>query len=69
VVEYLFPKFSRGYLWTVAGWDVNATWVAVGVAGAVVMTTINVIGIKTAARVQMLVTLLILLAGIVLVGG
>ena len=29
VVEYLFPDFSRGYLWTVAGWDVNATWVAV----------------------------------------
>ncbi len=69
VVEYLFPSFSRGYLWTVAGWDVNATWVAVGVAGAVVMTTINVIGIKTAARVQMLVTLLILLAGVVLVSG
>jgi hypothetical protein len=24
VVEYLAPDFSRGYLWTVAGWDVNA---------------------------------------------
>lgn len=69
VVEYLLPNFSVGYLWTVAGWDVNATWVAVGVAGAIVMTTINVIGIKTAARVQMLVTLLILLAGIALIAG
>jgi amino acid transporter len=69
VVEYLFPDFSRGYLWTVAGWDVNATWVAVGAVAAVVMTLINVIGIRTAARVQMLVTILILLAGIVLVSG
>lgn len=69
VVEYLIPSFSRGYLWTVAGWDVNATWVAAGVAAAIVMTTINVIGIKTAARVQMLVTTLILLAGIVLMAG
>lgn len=69
VVEYLFPEFSRGYLWTVAGWDVNATWVAVGSVAAVVMTFINVIGIRTAARLQMLVTVLILVAGIVLVSG
>jgi amino acid transporter len=69
VIEYLVPDFSMGYLWTVAGWDVNATWVAAGVAAAIVMTTINVIGIKTAARVQMLVTILILLAGVVLISG
>lgn len=69
VVEYLAPDFSMGYLWTVAGWDVNATWVAAGVAAAIVMTSINVIGIKTAARVQMLVTMLILLAGVVLISG
>ncbi|MCP4302447.1 MAG: APC family permease [Gammaproteobacteria bacterium] len=69
VVEYLVPDFSKGYLWTVAGWDVNATWVAAGVAAAIVMTSINVIGIKTAARVQMLVTTLILLAGVALVSG
>ena len=69
VVEYLVPDFSMGYLWTVAGWDVNATWVAAGVTAAIVMTSINVIGIKTAARVQMLVTMLILLAGVVLISG
>lgn len=69
VVEYLIPDFSKGYLWTVAGWDVNATWVAAGVAAAIVMTSINVIGIKTAARVQMLVTMLILIAGVALVSG
>ncbi|MGB5624884.1 MAG: amino acid permease, partial [Woeseiaceae bacterium] len=69
VIEYLVPDFSMGYLWTVAGWDVNATWVAAGVAAAIVMTSINVIGIKTAARVQMLVTTLILLAGVLLISG
>jgi len=69
VVEYLIPDFSRGYLWTVAGWDVNASWVAVGAGAGVVMTAINVIGIKTAARLQMLVTLLILLAGAALIFG
>ena len=69
VIEYLAPDFSRGYLWTVAGWDVNATWVAAGVGAAIVMTTINVIGIRTAARVQMLVTTLILVAGLALISG
>jgi amino acid transporter len=69
VVEYLIPDFSRGYLWTVAGWDVNATWVAVGAGAGVVMTAINVVGIKTAARLQMLVTVLILLAGVTLILG
>jgi len=69
VIEYLAPNFSVGYLWTVAGWDVNATWVAAGVAAAIVMTSINVIGIKTAARVQMLVTMLILIAGVALISG
>ena len=67
VVEYLIPDFSRGYLWTVAGWDVNASWVAVGAGAGLVMTAINVIGIKTAARIQMLVTMLILLAGATLI--
>jgi amino acid transporter len=69
VVEYLVPDFSRGYMWTVAGWDVNASWVAVGAGAGVVMTVINVAGIKTAARVQTLVTVLILLAGVALILG
>ena len=62
VVEYMFPGYSRGYLWTVAGWDVELTWVLVGVGATVVMTWINIIGIQVAARLQMLVTALIMLA-------
>lgn len=69
VVEYIFPGYSIGYLWTVAGWDVELTWVLVGVGTAVVMTAINVAGIKTAARLQMLVTSLIVIAGLVLIFG
>jgi amino acid transporter len=69
VVEYLFPGINRGYLWTVAGWDVYLTWVLTGVVAAIVMTVINVIGIKTAARLQLLATSLILIAGVCLIGG
>lgn len=69
VIEYLLPGFSRGYLWTVAGWDVNASWVSVGVAAAIVMTFINIIGIATAAKLQSLVVLIVLLSGLLIMGG
>ena len=69
VADYLVPGFSRGYLWTVAGWDVQLTWVLVGVVAAIVMTAINIIGIKTAAKLQLLVTALVLTVGVLLIGG
>ena len=69
VADYLVPGFSRGYLWTVAGWDVQLTWVLLGVVAAVVMTGINIIGIKTAAKLQLLVTTVVLAVGVLLIGG
>lgn len=69
VLDYLIPGFSRGYLWTVAGWEVKATWLLAGALAAVVMTVINVLGIKSAARLQMFVTAVILVAGLALVSG
>lgn len=69
VADYLVPGFSRGYLWTVAGWDVQFTWVLLGVVAAVVMTAINVLGIRTAAKFQVLATTLVLLVGLLLLGG
>ena len=69
VADYLVPGFSRGYLWTVAGWDVNLTWVLLGVVAAIVITVINILGIRTAAKLQLLATMLVLLVGLMLVGG
>ncbi len=69
VVEQLFPGYDVGYLWTVAGWDVKASWVAVGVVGSLIMMAINYVGITTAALIQKLVTGLILVAGVLFVTG
>ena len=69
VVEHLFPGYAVGHLWTLAGWDVKATWVAVGVAGSVVMMAINYVGVRTAALVQKVVTLLILAVGVMFITG
>lgn len=69
VLEYLVPGFSRGYLWTIAGWDVNVTWFLTGALAAVVMTVINILGIRTAARLQALVVVIVLLSGLGLFSG
>ena len=69
VVDYLVPGFSRGYLWTVAAWEVHATWVAVGVIAAIVMTIVNIVGISTAAKLQGLVVMIVLVSGLAIFGG
>jgi amino acid transporter len=69
VAEYLVPGFSRGYLWTIAGWDVEATWILLAVVAAVLMTAVNIVGIRTAARLQVLVSILIVAGGLALVAG
>ncbi len=69
VIDELFPGYAVGHLWTIAGWDVEATWVAVGVIGSLVMMGVNYVGIRTAALVQKLVTLLILVVGIMFISG
>lgn len=68
-LAYVIPDLAQGYLWTVAGAEVHVTMVAIGVAGAILMTAINYIGIKFAAFVQTIITVLILLVGISFLTG
>ena len=69
-LEKLLPAIRIGTLWTVADAEVDAGFVAVGLAGTVVMTWVNYVGIRTAALVQALVTTLVVIAGaVLLVGG
>ncbi len=69
VMTYLFPNFSQGYLWTIAGWDVTATWVGMGVLGSIVMSWINIRGIKPAAVFQSIITLFIMAVGVMFFTG
>ncbi|GAK07945.1 LOW QUALITY PROTEIN: amino acid permease-associated region [Geomicrobium sp. JCM 19038] len=69
VVEYLFPNYKVGYMYSVTGYDVYFTWVLVGVAGSLFIAWINYIGIKFASFVQMILTLMIVLVGLLLIFG
>jgi amino acid transporter len=69
VIEYLFPAYKQGFMYSVAGWDVYFTWVLVGVVASIAITILNYFGVKPAAVLQGIVTVLIGLVGIVFLGG
>jgi APA family basic amino acid/polyamine antiporter len=69
VLDSLVPGLDKGFLWQVAGWDVYLSWVLTGVAGAIVMTLINVRGVRMAALIQSVVVLAILVVGVLFVTG
>ncbi|MFD2395952.1 APC family permease [Prauserella oleivorans] len=66
---YLAPDMLAGKLWTVAGYDVYATWVAVGVGGAIVLTALNYVGVRPAAVFQTVAVLGLLAVGVLLTAG
>jgi amino acid transporter len=69
VVQYVFPGFMKGYLYTVAGFDVYASWMVTGLVLAVIITVINYVGIKPAAVFNTILTVVIAAVGIALVAG
>ena len=69
VVEYLAPNYVQGFLWNIAGWDVYATWVLVGVIGSIVITIANYVGVKTTAVLQTVLTAFIGIVGIMFMTG
>ncbi len=68
-VEYLFPNFKYVFLWQVAGYDIYLTWLLVGVLGSAVITIINVIGIKMSALLQIILTAVLVIVGLMLLTG
>jgi amino acid transporter len=67
IVTYVYPKFLQGYLYTVAGFDIYASWLAVAVIMAIFITYINIRGAKTAATLQTVLTVIIGSVGILLI--
>ena len=67
IIQYFFPSFSQGYLYTVAGSDVYATGVAVASVFTIVIIVLNILGIKAASIFQTILTIVIAAVGIILV--
>ena len=69
ILTYLWPGFLKGYLYTIAGFDVYASWLIVGIAVAFVIMLINIMGAKTAAILQTILTCIIGGSGILLIAA
>lgn len=69
IIQYVFPGFLKGYLYTVAGFDIYATWVLAAVVSSILITLINIRGVKAAAILQTILTASIAIVGIFLVAA
>ena len=69
IITYIYPPFLKGYLYTVAGFDIYASWLAVAVLVSLFMTYINIRGVKTAAILQTILTVVIGGVGIMLIAA
>lgn len=69
VVDYIAPNFKQGYMYTIEGFDIYGTWVAVGVISSIIITIINYLGIKPAAVLQSVFTVVIIAVGVLLILG
>lgn len=67
IITYLWPGFLKGYMYTVAGFDIYASWLITAIVIAFLIMMINIIGAKTAAILQTVLTCIIGSAGILLI--
>ena len=68
-IEYLLPDIRMGTLWTFVGSDVDLGFVLIGSSAAALVTWVNILGIRTAAILQSIVTVLIVISGVLLISG
>ena len=69
IIQYIFPSFTSGYLYTVAGADVYLSSIIVASLFTVIIVVINILGIKAASVFQTIFTVAIAVVGIILVAA
>ena len=69
-IDYILPIPKFGPLMEIAGYQVYLSWALVGVAGALIITLLNLIGVKSALLFQVMATAaLIIIAIVIFLGG
>ena len=67
IVQYIFPEFAKGYMYTIAGSKVYLTGVLIASVFTITILVINILGIKAASIFQTILTVAIAAVGIILV--
>jgi len=63
-IDYLFPLKKMGFLWNVASYDVYFSWSIVGIIFAIILTILNLVGIKPSAVFQVSATIGLAIVGL-----
>lgn len=66
IIQYIFPLFAQGYMYSIAGSDVYATGVLIASLFTIAILVTNVFGIKAASILQTILTGTIAAVGIIL---
>ncbi|HXD29111.1 MAG TPA: APC family permease [Arthrobacter sp.] len=66
---YLFPGLKSIKLWEIAGSEVYLSWALVGAGAALILTVLNIMGIKLASAAQTFAVVFLLIVGLLLVTG
>lgn len=69
VIEYIFPNYKVGFMYSINNYDVYASWVLVGMIGSILVTIVNYVGVKFAAFLQTVLTIIIAIIGLMLIFG
>lgn len=67
ILQYIFPNFLQVYLYTIAGFDIYASWLLVAIVTSIAITYINIKGVKSAAKMQVFLTVIIAVVGLLLI--
>ena len=67
IIQYIFPTFAKGYLYSVAGSDVYLTGIIAASACTLFIIILNILGIKVASIFQTILTITIAAVGVILV--
>lgn len=68
-VEYIVPNLDHIRLWEIFGSEVHLTWALVGSVAAIIITWINIIGVRSAGIVQTFVVVFLVIVGLLLTFG
>lgn len=68
-VAYIFPEINAIPMWEVAGHTVHLTWALIGVVGGLVITWLNVRGVKQASIAQNFTVIFLLVVGVLMIFG
>ena len=68
-LAYVIPNFNTFELWSIAGEPVYGTWIIAGLLATAAITYLNYRGIRVAAQFQIIMTIVIASAGLLLIFG